>query len=379
MSIIEQRDAKRKRGIRVFVIIQEFFINICIVIALVFMYLQFRWTKLLPAVSKQNSQWIDGVAGGLLGMLLMYFSIQVTEQTIIDLRHLPVILLILYIGIRPALLSAVIIASGRLLYGVNLSSMAAVILMIFLFIGYMWLYRKLHHRESPLKSSFQMLLWSNIVFSIVISLVVRDWGTLQFLIPIYWLISFIGGMLASYLVHYLRRSHYLFKTYEEQSSVDYLTGLYNVREFDRLWNDSVRNAVEKEEALTLLAIDIDFFKRVNDTYGHAAGDEVLRQLGSTLNEITRSFDIVSRNGGEEFTVILLDCSNEAGRAKAEKIRRTVEHQAFLLPDGEKISITVSIGVSTYPDHVSTAKELLEKADESLYEAKHSGRNKVISA
>ncbi len=364
---------------RLFVIIQEFFINICIVIALVFMYLQVRWTKLLPAVSKQNSQWIDGVAGGLLGILLMYFSIQVTEQTIIDLRHLPVMLLLLYIGIRPALLSAVIIASGRLLYGVNLSSMAAVILMIFLFIGYMWLYRKLHHRESPLKSSFQMLLWSNIVFSIVISLVIRDWGTLQFLIPIYWLISFIGGMLASYLVHYLRRSHYLFKTYEEQSSVDYLTGLYNVREFDRLWNHSVRNAVEKEEALTLLAIDIDFFKRVNDTYGHAAGDEVLRQLGSTLNEVTRSFDIVSRNGGEEFTVILLDCSNEAGRAKAESIRRTVEHQEFLLPDGEKIFITVSIGVSTYPDHVSTAKGLLEKADESLYEAKHSGRNKVISA
>ncbi|MYL30430.1 diguanylate cyclase [Halobacillus halophilus] len=362
-----------------FVIIQEFFINICIVIALVFMYLQFRWTKLLPAVSKQSSQWIDGLAGGILGIVLMYFSIQVTEQTIIDLRHLPVILILLYIGVQPALLSAVIIASGRLLYGINPSSMAAIALMVLLFIGYLWVYRKLHHRESPLKSSFQMLLWSNVVFSSIISMLVRDWGTLQFIIPIYWLISFIGGMLASYLVHYLRRSHYLFKKYEEQSSIDFLTGLYNVREFDRLWNYSVKNAVEKEEALSLLAIDIDFFKHVNDTYGHAAGDEVLRQLGKILSDITRSFDIVSRNGGEEFTVILLDCSNESGRSKAEKIRQTVEKHAFSLPDGRKISITVSIGVSTYPDQVTSAGELLEKADESLYEAKHSGRNKVISA
>jgi diguanylate cyclase len=123
-------------------------------------------------------------------------------------------------------------------------------------------------------------------------------------------------------------------------------------------------------------IDIDFFKRVNDTYGHSAGDMVLKQLSGILISSCRSFDIVSRKGGEEFTVILLDCNYEHAFEIAERIRKNVEDYYFIIDDSKKVSITISIGVSSYPSRTDNSNELLHEADNALYSAKRNGRNQV---
>ncbi|MBA2175852.1 diguanylate cyclase [Halobacillus locisalis] len=360
-------------------ILVEFFVNICIVITLLFAYLQLRWNKLEGTYSRKVMTIIDGLAGGILGNILMYFSIQVTDQTIVDLRHIPVIILFLFIGFKPAILSGLLIIAGRFIYGINASSIGALLLMICLLVGFYFI-RRQHRKEGHLfKEAMIMLVHSNLVFLIVIAVLVQNWNLLKSLIPIYWAISFVGGLLSVFVVNYLRNSHELFKKYEEQSTVDYLTGLNNVREFDKAGNTLFNQAQKDDLRLSLLMIDIDYFKQVNDTYGHSSGDLVLQQLGEVLKENARSFDVVSRNGGEEFSVILQDCSKERALEIAERIRSAVQNHSFTISNGETISITVSIGASTYPNKVTSIDEMIKQADQSLYSAKRNGRNCVKSA
>ena len=134
---------------------------------------------------------------------------------------------------------------------------------------------------------------------------------------------------------------------EHESTIDFLTGLNNVRQYDNALNESFLNVINRKEHLSILIIDIDFFKKVNDTYGHLAGDAVLRQLGTVLSTSSRSFDIVSRIGGEEFSVILPDCPTKQSMEVAERLRLAVELHEFILPDETKINICISIGSATY--------------------------------
>lgn len=140
----------------------------------------------------------------------------------------------------------------------------------------------------------------------------------------------------------------------------------------------MKNAKEKGEKLSLLTLNIDFFKKVNDTFGHLAGDKILIELGKVLKNTTRSFDIVSRNGGEEFSVILPDCPNQQAIDIAEQIRKAVTNHPFPIDEQQHINITVSIGVATYPETVHDTEEIVKKADKSLYAAKQSGRNRISS-
>lgn len=119
---------------------------------------------------------------------------------------------------------------------------------------------------------------------------------------------------------------------------------------------------------------------MNDTYGHSAGDAVLKQLGQLLIEHSRSADMVSRNGGEEFAILLLDCGNHQALAIAESIRQSVEKYLFALPDGTTIRLTISIGVAVFPDHCDEQDDadFFEQADRALYEAKNTGRNRVCA-
>lgn len=125
-----------------------------------------------------------------------------------------------------------------------------------------------------------------------------------------------------------------------------------------------------------MMIDIDHFKKVNDTCGHPAGDEVLRQLATILIENSRSFDVVSRIGGEEFTIILPDCSSTQAYEVGERIRSAVENNEFCM-EQKNLKITISIGIASYPEHSDDPHELLFLADKSMFEAKKTGRNKVV--
>lgn len=173
--------------------------------------------------------------------------------------------------------------------------------------------------------------------------------------------------------------------YKELSLTDYLTGLYNKRYFQARFIEEVTRARRYQSDLSLLFCDIDFFKRVNDAYGHRVGDEVLRQTAGLLagmidqfNVIShlRKSDIVARYGGEEFVIILPETAAEGAVMAAEKLRRAVEETTILI-DNSEIKITMSFGVAELSENAADCEEIIRQADQAMYQAKNSGRNKVV--
>jgi len=159
---------------------------------------------------------------------------------------------------------------------------------------------------------------------------------------------------------------------------DGLTGIYNRRSFDTIIAKEFDRAVRYERELSLLIIDIDHFKQVNDTYGHVAGDDVLKALAGRLSKQLRTNDHLARYGGEEFAIILPETPQEMAHLLAERIRKSSGEQSY--PVGsESTHVTLSIGVSSFPGHADTLEELIYHADSALYKAKETGRNKVCNS
>ncbi len=165
----------------------------------------------------------------------------------------------------------------------------------------------------------------------------------------------------------------------EQSVRDPLTGLYNRRHMQASLERELRRAARNSKPIGIMMLDIDHFKEVNDTHGHDAGDVVLRELGRFLNEHTRGGDVACRLGGEEFIIILPEASLEQTAGRAEKHRQGFSAMRIEC-NGKRIDTpSLSIGVAAYPQHGTTAEELLREADTALYLAKEAGRNRVITA
>lgn len=164
-----------------------------------------------------------------------------------------------------------------------------------------------------------------------------------------------------------------------QSIRDPLTGIYNRRYLEEMLERETRRAVRAEHGLGVLMLDLDRFKKFNDTYGHDAGDLVLREAASLLLRSVRAEDIVCRFGGEEFVVILPVADLKVTEARAERIRSRLR-ELSVMHQGQSLGmITVSIGVAELPQHGTTAQELLESADAALYRAKREGRDRVAVA
>jgi len=162
----------------------------------------------------------------------------------------------------------------------------------------------------------------------------------------------------------------------EQAMRDSLTGLYNRRYLNDVLEREVARARRETYPLSLMMIDLDHFKKVNDTYGHQAGDEVLRFFSGMLNERARTEDILCRYGGEEFLLLLPKMPLEVARARAEQWR--ADFEAVTVATGEhRIKTTLSVGIAAYPDHGTTPDELTQSADRALYLAKTAGRNRVV--
>ncbi len=154
---------------------------------------------------------------------------------------------------------------------------------------------------------------------------------------------------------------------------DKLTGLYNRQYFDKMSKKSFDEAKERGSNLSVLFIDIDHFKKVNDTYGHKVGDDALRAISQLIMMSCRKSDFVARYGGEEIVVILPDTFPDDALKVGSEINSIIAQQTKKILN---VRITVSVGVATYPDDGSTLKKILENADKALYKAKRTGRNKV---
>jgi len=165
---------------------------------------------------------------------------------------------------------------------------------------------------------------------------------------------------------------------------DSLTGVYNRRYIDRRLLEEIGRARRQAYRISVMYIDIDHFKLVNDTVGHQGGDEVLREVAARIKAELRLSDTLARFGGEEFVVLLIDAELESATMVAERIRASVAGQPFDLMSGAALPVSVSIGVATLDnferDHAieAVAQELVANADSALYRAKESGRNRVVS-
>src|SRR5258706_8290656 len=165
-------------------------------------------------------------------------------------------------------------------------------------------------------------------------------------------------------------------TLHQQSITDALTRMHNRRYLYETLPREIVRAKRNESSIAVIIVDLDHFKRINDTYGHEAGDMTLRWVGSVLMKSVRGSDIVCRHGGEEFCVALPEASQESARAKAEEIRQALQ-ELNLDYCGQPLKITASFGIAVYPEHGTDADTLLRHADEALYDAKSGGRNRVI--
>lgn len=166
---------------------------------------------------------------------------------------------------------------------------------------------------------------------------------------------------------------------QQQSIRDALTGLFNRRYMEESLERELRRAERKQQSLGIIIFDVDYFKRLNDTYGHEAGDTVLRELGLFIQSQIRGSDIGCRYGGEEFLLILPEASLEVTRQRAEQIREGFKHLNLQNRRQPLGTVTMSLGVAVFPKHGLTGAAVIQAADAALYRAKHEGRDRVVSA
>lgn len=318
---------------------------------------------------RQHRNIIVGILGGLLGLFLMISGVELSHAIRIDLRYLPLLLLASYGARLPLIISTIIIASTRFLFGFNEQALVAFIATFVMSSGMIWL----HHRflNRMYLQSMMLNIWALFVISIAV-LINMGWG-LDYvtLLSSIWLVGLLVGFLSSVLSVDLETSTLRLFEYKYSSERDHLTGLFN----RRMWERYTNTLGMDDRPYNILVLDIDYFKKINDQYGHANGDLVLKQFANLLKRETRRHDVVARIGGEEFIILMYDLTPDLIERVANRIRENVLKEVFNLKDNIAITITVSIGVAH--GHSRSINILSAKADEALYVAKNSGRNQVV--
>ncbi len=160
-------------------------------------------------------------------------------------------------------------------------------------------------------------------------------------------------------------------------NLDDLTGLYNHRYLEQAIDREIKRAQRYDSSFCLLFIDLDNFKPVNDTYGHLAGSQVLREVAQILKATLRDVDLVFRYGGDEFVVLLIESDARGGMKTAQRIRERIQYTGFSVGGGATANVTASIGVAAFPEHAQEKDRLLALADECMYESKRHGKNQVV--
>ncbi len=195
---------------------------------------------------------------------------------------------------------------------------------------------------------------------------------LDIVVPV---LAIISIFVLAYIVKYIIKS----RDFEHQyklATTDGLTELYNHRYFQDQMRMQIASAQRYNGQFSMIIVDIDHFKSFNDTYGHQAGDAVLKQVAQTLKNNSRATDIVCRYGGEEMSIILTNTDKEEAIKKAERVCSAVAERIFKLNATQTVHVTISVGVSTYPENGETPQQIIEYADQGLYYAKEHGRNQV---
>jgi diguanylate cyclase len=315
-----------------------------------------------------------GIAGGLVAILLMCISVKISDKIIFDFRHLTILVVAIFGGFCSALITGGIIFIFRLFYlGVSIDSIVAASNIFIIAIG-CGLISKLEIRR--------WVKWSymNIVAFIMISIsfftLIQDKDIALNTILIFYISSIIVGTIVYFVTSNILLNDKLYRKYKHEAEYDFLTGLKNIMTF----NYTIENIEDILDVscknVSVLFIDIDFFKKINDTFGHEIGDKVLEEFGKTLNDLFKTSDMIFRVGGEEFVVILPNCKHKKAMEIAERVRTVYENHTLSFEDDIQVKFTVSIGVASFPETIDSLKSLVSKADRALYKAKENGRNRV---
>ena len=240
-------------------------------------------------------------------------------------------------------------------------------LLLCLFIGIITL-----RTESTIMASLVSILTS-ITYIIIATVIMAKFNIwIAIILPIF---SIVMIFIACYIAKYIVKSRDLEYTYA-LATTDGLTELYNHRYFQEQMIQNIETGKRYSKPFSLIMIDIDFFKKFNDTYGHQSGDAVLKQVAQILKKNVRSTDVVCRYGGEEMAIILTNTNNQDALTTAEKICKAVSEKPLKLVNGNDVKVTISLGVATYPENGVGSPEMIKYADECLYIAKENGRNQV---
>jgi diguanylate cyclase (GGDEF)-like protein len=192
-------------------------------------------------------------------------------------------------------------------------------------------------------------------------------------VMIYFSPFVLVAYITTLLVADLQKGRSMFK---EMAETDDMTHLLNKRSFMPLYKAAAEQALHNSQSLTVMMIDADNLKEINDQYGHQAGDKLILAVATAIADCLRATDIVCRYGGDEFVAVLPKLDTDKAWELGERLRKAVANTSFDV-EGRRISATVSIGIATYPTQVPDITQLLEKADESLYLSKRTGRNRVM--
>ncbi|MFE6705491.1 GGDEF domain-containing protein [Bacillus thuringiensis] len=349
--------------------LRDLFVNTTIIISFIFVGGQLLRDKPLKEGFSFLQKCVIGIFTGILGVLLMHFGVHI-EDIMLDLRYLAVILAIIVGGPVASSITVTIILITRLIFTeYSLASELACYTILLSGIGVIFIAR--------IQTSITLkLVWLHVYcLSILIVPMYILFNDIS-VVVLYLISSITTGYITFVSTNYVLQSNELFQKMKQYATIDALTGLGNVRQFDLEMNRHISNKDMKNDSLCLLLIDIDHFKYVNDTYGHPAGDEVLKQVGCILQETSQFPDLAFRKGGEEFALLIPNKGLAYGICMGEQIRTAVESHPFQLLDGTKIKITVSVGVSEYE---GSSEQFIQAADDALYYSKRNGRNKVSSA
>lgn len=354
--------------------INALFINASLMISFItigYLVYSLNKTQFIPT---NAYKWLLGIAAGIVGILLMSHTYHVTSTMLIDFRNFVIAISAIFGGTVSVILTIIIMIIYRIfIFGLTPVTLSFILSMVLLGSGSLVLTR--------IGKTFKMrwflcFLLNMTVSSIIMCFWLHAEADLFLLIINYY----IGSIILAYLIYSVLNSYIqltgAYKRLSEESTTDYLTDLNNVRGFDIEFNKAINHCTRRNARLSFLMLDIDFFKKINDTYGHATGDEILKMLSKILVTTCRPFDIISRNGGEEFSVILIDCPMNHAHEVAERVRHAVESYDFAVKSGS-IKLTISIGVSSFPEMTEDPEVLIEFADKALYQAKQTGRNKVM--
>lgn len=326
------------------------------------------------AFSKLQLHALYGIGFGLFGIVQLYFAFPLGDGTIIDFRQVSILASSYLGGPVTGMISTSLIALFRLFFlgQINEATLLGVVNIVITFLVGVFAFSL----KIPAFYRWLAAACGMVILSTCILLPLVGWTNIGTIL-LFDMICFMACLFNYLLINHLEKSHDALEMFKEAAERDFLTGLHNPRSFNLIFKKTAEISALQNEPFSLLLIDIDHFKVVNDTYGHAAGDVVLSKLADILQSGIRIRDYCARKGGEEFAVLLLRCTADKGMTVAEKLRSSVQDSIFVLPDQSQLRITISVGVSSFPE--SAPAEMLEKADEALYEAKGKGRNQVCYA